>query len=107
MHDGTDAFVLTMFAWFAAFGFVAQTLVSEKELFAGCKNKFLSTFNTRESFIVVFDHGGSPRDSVNLRAGLSVQPKFVIFQTVAQLSRSSSTVQQPSERTRSRDNARE
>jgi hypothetical protein len=93
-HNRADSFVFSMLAWFTALWFVAQTFVSEKELFTCGKYELLTTFYARESFIDVFNHGRSPMISGKI-SGKS-QRKLLVqicIVAIARLSFASSTVQ--------------
>jgi hypothetical protein len=105
MHDRADSFILSVLAGFAAFGLVAQTFVSKKELLAGGKDEFLSTFYTRESFIGVFNHCGSPRDLGKPKRRPFRKLWLIIFQRVAARPVLLFFYIKPNERTHSRDNA--
>jgi hypothetical protein len=48
------------FAGFAALGFVFESLVGEKHLFAGRKNEFSTTLRTLQYSIVIFHEPLSP-----------------------------------------------
>jgi hypothetical protein len=52
-----QAFVLSLFAWLASFGFVPQPFVMEKNLFSCCPNKFFTAINAFDFAILMLCFG--------------------------------------------------
>jgi hypothetical protein len=75
----TDAFSALGFASFASFGFVFETFVSKKHLFAGSKHKFRRTFRTLQDLIVEFHEPPPwPKSSKGMGAPCTIGPGYRI-----------------------------